>query len=52
MVGNVKFEVQVKEVVENFPDLAALVETLPFSGGCFVPDRHLASPSAGRHPGQ
>src|ERR1700704_3171617 len=28
MVGKVKFEVRIKELVENLPDLAVLVETL------------------------
>jgi transposase len=28
MVGTIKFEARVKELVENFPDLAALVEPL------------------------
>jgi transposase len=28
MVGKVKFEVRIKELIENLPDLAVLVETL------------------------
>jgi transposase len=28
MVGTIKFEARVKELVENFPDLMALVEPL------------------------
>jgi len=28
MVGKVKFEARIKELIENFPDLAVLVEPL------------------------
>src|SRR5512143_2911544 len=33
-VGAVKFEVRIKELVENLPDLATLFEPLLLSGGC------------------
>ena len=33
-VGTVKFEARIKELVENLPDLAVLVE--PLSGGCYA----------------
>jgi transposase len=36
MVGTVKFEARIKELVENLPDLAILVEPLLMSGGCFA----------------
>ena len=36
MVGKVKFETRIKELVENVPDLAVLVEPLFLSGGCSV----------------
>ena len=34
VVGKVKFEARIKELVENLPDLAVLVEPLLSSGGC------------------
>jgi len=34
MVGKVKFEARIKELVENLPDLAVLVEPLLMSGAC------------------
>ena len=36
MVGTVKFEARIKELVENLPDLAVLVEPRSLSGGCFA----------------
>ena len=34
MVGKAKFEARIKELVENLPDLAGLVEPLPLAGHC------------------
>ena len=36
MVGTVKFEARIKELVENLPDLAVLVERCLSSGGYFA----------------
>ena len=36
MVGKVKFEARIKELVENLPDLAALVEPMLIVGGRFA----------------
>jgi hypothetical protein len=36
MVGKVKFEASIKELVENLPDLAELVEPLLLSGGRYA----------------
>ena len=36
MVGKVKFEARIRELVENLPDLAVLVEPLLMSGGRFA----------------
>ena len=52
MVGKVKFEARIKELVENLPDLAALVEpTAHCPADASRTDRHPASPFAGHCPG-
>jgi transposase len=35
IVGKVKFEARIRELVENLPDLAVLVEPMLMSGGCY-----------------
>ena len=36
VVGKVRFEARIRELVENLPDLAVLVEPMPLSGECFA----------------
>ena len=53
MVGTVKFEARIKELVEDLPDLAVLVEPLlDCPAGTSRADRHPASPLAGHRPGR
>ena len=53
MVGKAKFEARIKELVENLPDLAELVEPLLIvRPGATRIDRHPASPFAGHCPGR
>ena len=51
MVGKVKFEARIRELVENLPDLAVLVEPMLIVRGVTGTDRHPASPSVGHCPG-
>ena len=52
MVGKVKFEACIKELVENLPDLAVLVEPLLIvRRNATRTDRNPASPFAGHRPG-
>ena len=46
MVGKVKFEARIKELVENLPDLAALVEPLGYAGHVTAPVHARASSGA------
>jgi transposase len=52
MVGKVRFEARIQELVENFPDLAVLVEPL-LNRPAFATrtDRYPAPPLAGYRPG-
>ena len=53
MVGTVKFEGRIKELVENLPDLVVLVEPLLIvRRGASRADRHPASPLAGHRAGR
>ena len=53
VVGTVKFEVRVKELVENLPDLAVLVgPMLIVRRGASRADRHPASPFVGHRAGR
>ena len=53
MVGKVKFEARVEELVESLPDLAGLVEPLLHRpAGTSRAAGHLASPFAGHRPGR
>jgi hypothetical protein len=48
MVGTVRFEARIQELVENLPDMAALVEPLLIvPAGAARTDRHPAPPLAG-----
>jgi hypothetical protein len=49
MVGTVKFEARIRKLVENLPDLAALIEPLLVVRRTL---RDSASPSAGHRPGR
>ena len=51
MVGKVKFEARIKELVENQPDLASGRTTAHCPAGAARTDRHPASPLAGHRPG-
>jgi transposase len=52
MVGKVKFEARIKELLENLPDLAELVEPLLIvRRAAKRTDRHPASQFAGHRPG-
>jgi predicted protein tyrosine phosphatase len=50
MVGTVKYETRIRELVENLPDLAVLVAHCP--AGSSRATRHPASPLAGHRPGR
>src|SRR6266567_1285007 len=52
MVGTVKFEGRIKELVENLPDLAVLVEPLLIVRSNSRAGRHPASPLVGHRPGR
>ena len=51
MVGTVKLS-RIKELVENLPDLAVLVNRCWSSGGCFVSSSSPASSFAGHRAGR
>jgi hypothetical protein len=51
MIGTVKFEARIKELVENFPDLPCWWNRCSLSGGLFA-SRHPASPLTGHRPGR
>jgi hypothetical protein len=51
MVGRVKFEARIKELVENLPDLAELIEPLLIVRGRYADRSYPASPLAGHRPG-
>ena len=51
MVGKVKFETRIKELLENLPDLAELVEPLLIVRRTKRTDRHPAPPFASHRPG-
>ena len=52
MVGTVKFEARIKELVENLPELAVLVEPMLISGEYSATARHSASALTGRRAGR
>jgi hypothetical protein len=51
MVGKVRFEARIKELVEKLPDLAVMVEPMLIVRGAARTDRHSASPPASHCPG-
>jgi hypothetical protein len=51
MVGRVKFQARIKELVENLPDLAELIEPLLIVRGRYADRSYPASPLAGHRPG-
>jgi transposase len=50
VVGTVKFEARIKELVENLPDLAELVEPADCPADASRADRHSSSSLAGHCP--
>ena len=50
MVGTVKFETRIKELVENLPDLAELIEPLLIVRRDYANRSYPVSPLAGHRP--
>ena len=52
MVGKVRFEARIQELVENFPDLAVLVEPLLIVRRVIREQLGILHPLAGHRPGR